>query len=534
MSAHPNISRHEFGEYVSYLRIPESYPGIQGFGYTTRIAREAIPRLVDKMRAEGIPDFRVWPLEPDRPEYHAIIYLRPEDKRNKTAVGFDMFNEPVRRTAMAAARESGAAALSGKVELVQEIEGPKQAGFLVYLPVYSAPAVPATSEDRRNLLMGFVYSPFRADDLFNSIFGPDYVPVMLHREIYDGAEISERSLLHRWSPEESRPRKRDPMQAIMPFTIAGARWTLVFAAPAGFETGGLVAPLTLLGGIVLSMVLFYLTVAQARARHQAELNAEQLRLSEQDLMEARQKLEEHTTELESRVSERTSQLEQSLADLERVLYHVAHDLRAPARAMGSFAVLLMEEYGEKLDERGVDYLKRISGGAQRMDRLVSDLLAYGRTAHMPLPTEPVKLEDRVEAALRFGATRIQATGATVEVERPLPTVMANSGALGDIIWQLLSNALKYVPAGKKPVVRIYARTSGNVRLCIEDNGIGIRPEHQQRIFRVFERLHAAHEYSGTGIGLAIAAKAIERMGGSIGLESSEGNGSCFWIELPPA
>lgn len=254
--------------------------------------------------------------------------------------------------------------------------------------------------------------------------------------------------------------------------------------------------------------------------------------SSETLRRARERLRHYADDLEHRVAERTSTLVESVRSLEGVLYHVAHDLRAPLRAMQGLTTLLMEEYASQFDEAGRDYAQRIVTAASRMDILIRDLLAYGRLGHVPLPMQRVELEKIVKAVLTAMKQEIEEKHAQVHLECPMPPVCANEGVLQQSISELLANAIKFVAPGVAPDVRIWAESAGSkVTLSVQDNGIGIRPEHQQRIFRVFERLHRLEDYPGTGIGLAMVAKSMERMGGRVGLESQRGVGSRFWIEL---
>jgi PAS domain S-box-containing protein len=254
--------------------------------------------------------------------------------------------------------------------------------------------------------------------------------------------------------------------------------------------------------------------------------------AEQELREAEERLRGYTTELEMHVAERTANLRQSLQSLESLLYHVAHDLRGPLRAMASFTKILLDEYAPGLDDRAQDYARRISTASHFMDQLVQDLLAYGHLAHSPFELSTVSLEVSIRAVLEQLADEIGKKGARVDVEHPLPCVKGNTAVVNQIILNLMVNALKFVPPGRAPVIRISAERKERVRLWVDDNGIGIDPEYHERIFRVFERLHGGTQFPGTGIGLAIVAKGVERLGGSVGVESRLGGGSRFWIELP--
>jgi signal transduction histidine kinase len=171
--------------------------------------------------------------------------------------------------------------------------------------------------------------------------------------------------------------------------------------------------------------------------------------------------------------------------------------------------------------------------AEQMDRLLQDLLEYGRICSVQLVPVKLLLGRVLESVLKKLSGQIQHTNASVQMEGTFPAVWADAGLLQEVLFNLLSNAFKFVAPPAKPEVRIWAELNGAfVRLWIEDNGIGIPPEHRERIFRIFERLHVFSTFSGTGMGLASAKKAVERMHGSLGVEPNHGTGSRFWLELP--
>ena len=239
--------------------------------------------------------------------------------------------------------------------------------------------------------------------------------------------------------------------------------------------------------------------------------------------------------LEQRIEERTSQLRNTLTQLEDLTYTVAHDLRAPLRAMAGFSRALIEDFGDRLESTGAGYLCRIEEASRRMDRLIQDLLEYSRLPHEEIRLRPVDLSNAVGEALEAVRPEAEGRRATVKTEIPPLSVKADGSLLHRVLVQLLSNGIKFVPAGTTPAVRVRAAQHGGVaRVMIEDNGIGIAPEYHERIFGVFQRLNRVEDYPGTGMGLAVARRALERMNGKIGVESEPGKGSRFWIELPVA
>ena len=237
--------------------------------------------------------------------------------------------------------------------------------------------------------------------------------------------------------------------------------------------------------------------------------------------------------LERRVAQRTAELEETNRELDAFAYSVSHDLRAPLRAMFGLSQALLEDYAERLDETGKDYATRVVAAAKRLDEMIQDLLAYSRLTRSELVLQPVDLGHVVHDALL--TLREAVAKAEVAVDEAMPVVLANRPTLLQVLTNLIGNAVKFVAPGVRPAIQVSAAPAGSmVRVSVRDNGIGIAPEHLERIFHVFERLHGAETYPGTGIGLAIVRKGIERMGGRVGVESQVGTGSRFWFELPPA
>jgi len=259
------------------------------------------------------------------------------------------------------------------------------------------------------------------------------------------------------------------------------------------------------------------------------------RRAEQELLTAKNEVGRHAAHLEQVVRERTGELRETIGELEGFSYSVSHDMRAPLRAMQSFASYLVDDYGDKLDEQGVNYLHQIMRSAVRLDRLIQDVLSYTRILHAKLPLEPVDL-DRLVRDIVETLPNEQLLKPEIHINGALPKVIGNQALLAQCVSNLLSNGIKFVSPGITPHVEISAEVidDGSIRVWFKDNGIGIAPENHSRIFRLFERVHPTTQYEGTGIGLTIVRKAIERMDAQVGFESDLGRGSSFWIQLKKA
>ena len=269
------------------------------------------------------------------------------------------------------------------------------------------------------------------------------------------------------------------------------------------------------------------------------------RRDEEELRRARDELARTNQDLERKVQERTAKLREMIGELQHVSYAMVHDIRAPLRAMQNYASIAEYDLGECERPDLVDYLRRIRASAERMDALVLDALSYNRAVLEELPLEPVDLEKLVPEIIR-AYPNLQPPKAQIRIEGSLPVVLGSKAGLTQCFSILLGNAVKFVAPGIQPQVRIWmqdlaqlshpldaaspsAHKDRRVRVWIEDNGIGIPQEWHLRIFDMFQRVEAGYE--GTGIGLAIVRKTMERMAGQVGVESEPGKGSRFWLDL---
>jgi len=256
------------------------------------------------------------------------------------------------------------------------------------------------------------------------------------------------------------------------------------------------------------------------------------RAAEEEAREGKEQLRHMNSTLEDRVFERTERLQTAVRELEAFTYTIAHDLRAPLHRSSE---ILLEEYGPKLDGEGQDFARRIIAGAEKMDALIDDLLEYSRLAQSKIRLQPLPTAQVIEEARQSLLSDAFLRPSEVVLDPGLPEVIGDRILFQQVVSNLLSNAMKFVQAGKTPHIRVTGERQGDVvTLSVIDNGIGIPQESQSRVFQVFERLENAQDYPGTGIGLAIVRRAMERMGGDCGVESEAGQGSRFWVRLPSA
>jgi PAS domain S-box-containing protein len=267
-AASEEVTRDEFKAYCEYQQTVELYPGVQGVGYAKVVQPPDLASHLEEIKAEGFPDYKLWP-EGDRDLYTAIIFLEPFDERNQRAFGFDMYSEPVRQAAMERVRDSGVAAISGKVKLVQEAGKDVQPGFLMYVPVYAKGLPLETPENRKAAIEGYVYAPFRMNDLIQNIFpDPNFA---IDFEIYDGPEITSETLLYDSHISSVKHRPMFTSQGAL--DLYGHQWTVVFHSMPLFESAvdrftpkGILA-----AGVLFSFLFFFYLQALERTIDQTRI-----------------------------------------------------------------------------------------------------------------------------------------------------------------------------------------------------------------------------------------------------------------------
>jgi CHASE1-domain containing sensor protein/anti-sigma regulatory factor (Ser/Thr protein kinase) len=500
-AASETVDEDEFREFFRRIDVQADYPGIQGVGFAQRVAARELPDLVEDMRAFGISAFDVFPREPARPWYYPIVYLEPRDRRNLAALGYDMFSEPVRREAMERARDTGEAAMSARVRLVQELdEVEAQPGFLIYLPLYGEAQRPPPPDRREALLNGFVYSPFRAHDLFYAMFGSEPNPGIRFR-IHDGSVPDSATLLYDSWPSAGEPDwASGEFLSVDTIPIAGRTWSVHYMSMPPFRHSGgpPLVPLILGSGLVLSLVLFGLTRAQANARARAE-----------------------------RIE----------AARGRFYASMSHELRTPINAILGYIDLLLDGvYGPLNAGAGPRPRARPTRPPSTCWSWSTTCWTFPRSrrARSDLDFEPAAFEALVRGPVRDHAPAGPRARLGAHADRAaMPPVTTDPRRVRQILLNLLSNAIKF--GARHPISCCASGSTAVSEVDVMDRGPGIPPRDLDRIFDEFVQLTAAAG-EGTGLGLAISRRLAILLGGKLDVESEPGQGSTFalWLPLEPA
>ncbi|MBF0130074.1 MAG: CHASE domain-containing protein [Alphaproteobacteria bacterium] len=517
--ASDSVSRRDWEHFVATLSIERYFPGIQGIGYSKMIPAADLQAHIAGIRAEGFRHYAVRP-EGEREMYSAIVYLEPFDWRNQRAFGYDMLSEPVRRAAMERARDTGDAAVTGIVTLVQETTTDVQRGFLMYLPLYRKGASVETVEQRRTALEGFVYSPFRIRNLLRGILGPGKRNISF--EIFDGADVSARSLLYDHADGGPRAGEEDrapDFVSTATIPMAGHVWTLrIHTLPGFIEAAEASQPLVVaISGVLVDLLLFFIIASiagqQKRAVALAEAMTRELRDSKTALLE------------------KAFALEQVNNSLDQFTHVLAHHLQESVRRQYAFAQRLEALLPAPLSPEAGKALVHVLNGAHRLHELLHDVGLYLSAHRLPPPEKPCDADAALDAALRQVGGAVAEAGVTV-VRVPLPAVWIGQPQLTDVFSALLDNAIRFRhPERPARIVIDASKGGGQVVLSVCDNGIGIAPQYRARVFDVFEQLRRDLGPSSTGIGLSLAQRIVESAGGRIWIEDGDQGGICVRVAL---
>lgn len=536
IEATPDLSREKFAGYIDRLDLQNKYTGIQGIGFSKIIEASEREALIKKMQSEGFSDFKIYP-DSERDFYQAVVFIEPLDERNRAALGFDMSTEVVRREAMERARNTGSAAASAQVALVQET-GEHRSGFLIYLPVYADGKLPETEQQRKENLVGFVYSPFRSDNFLSEIYKntPDRD---INIKIYD-QEINPQNLVAQ--TESISPQKVDfaeigqvdlsnltdeSHRTQAELSVAGRTWIIEYNALPSFVEQSSVSwtPLILLCGFAFSFMLFGMTYWEAAARAEVEKTAAELLV----VQKQREVL---------LINEREARLvaEQSNATKDEFIAIVSHELKTPLNAIGGWArILKNKDIPGSTRELA---LRKIDKNLRAQASLVEQLLSYSDIISRKnnLQKEEFDFSEILDDI--YEQVKPLAHEKNIEISKRNESndsvVCADKEKLKIVVYNLLTNAVKFTQSGGKIEIAL-SRQETEIKLTVKDDGRGIGAEFLPFVFERYKQADNPNtrDYGGLGLGLTISKHIVILHQGKITAESGgKGKGAVFTVILP--
>jgi signal transduction histidine kinase/CheY-like chemotaxis protein len=504
-----DVQRGDFQAFVGSMRI-QTHPGLLGLGYSVRVAPSGLQSHERKVRAQGYPDYAIRPAG-KRDVYTAALYFEPSALTALSTLGSDFYAEPSRRHAMEAARDNGTIAISNKIKLPEEDAQEVQPGYRMFLPVYGGKPVPATVEERRKALTGWIYAAFSMDGLMSNILGERPNMVV---EVYDGG-VGEGDDLDVVGDRVGGESSVKLLTASQKVQVGGYSWTLTAQSLPNFTTPIATSKLQLVArvGAAASVLLALLTWALIRRRIRARIADEELRAAKEHAEAA------------------------SLAKT-RFLAAASHDLRQPVQALGLFAATLqaMARKPQLSGDEVGHVASRLQLALQGLGRLLNGLfdLSGLDNGTVTVSKRLVCVNDLFAELQSAFAGPAAAKGLQLRVRMPSskPWLATDPVIVSRILSNLVANALRYTAHGG--VLVACRRRGAQAEIQVIDTGIGIALDEQARIFSEFYQVAdvSRERERGMGLGLAIAQRSAQLLGGVIAVKSTPGRGSCFSLVLP--
>ena len=506
-----DVTSADFEAYINRLFLQERYRGIQGIGFIERVPANQKDAFVQMMTNQMQSNFIIHP-DANRSEYNLVLYLEPKKTMSQSGIGFDMGSDPTRYADLMRARDTGLPSISQRTILKKTGTQTSQPGFFIFVPVYRGGGVPGTTEERRQELLGYIFSPFRANNLFNTFFDPSSTSSVIFN-IYDGHTADEKKLLHTSAnTNDSKLKNYKPtFQFTRHLTIDGETWTIIYSNDPNFDQASQrnLPPFIFLGGMFISFMFFMLSRSQYIARTNAEIFANQLQTSQLELQKA-------------------------IGLRDNFISIASHELKTPVTSLKVYAEVLINQFTKKGEKQTTDYLVRMNRQIDKLTLLIHDLLDVSRlqAGHLTFRIENFDLNALVHEVV--DNTQQLAHNHRIIIEgKASKRVWGDKDRIGQVLNNLLTNAMKYSPKAKKIVVKLHGE-KGEAGVTVKDFGIGISKEHQKKIFNRFYRVNDTNEqtYPGLGMGLYICNEIMKYHGGQITIESKRGKGSLFGFNLP--
>jgi signal transduction histidine kinase/ActR/RegA family two-component response regulator len=507
-----DVQRGDFQAFVGSMRV-QTHPGLLGLGYSVRVSPAEREAHELKVRAQGFPNYAIRPAGA-RDQYTSALYFEPSALTALSTLGTDFYAEPSRRHAMEAARDNGTIAISNKIKLPEEDAQEVQPGYRMFLPVYGGGAVPATVEERRKALTGWIYAAFSMDGLMSNILGERPNMVV---EVFDGGVGEGDDDLDVEGDRVGGESSVKLLTASQKVQVGGYSWTLTAQSLPNFATPIAASKLQLVArvGAAASVLLALLTWALIRRRIRARLADEELRAAKENAEAA------------------------SLAKT-RFLAAASHDLRQPVQALGLFAATLqaMARKSQLSGDEVGHVASRLQLALQGLGRLLNGLfdLSGLDNGTVSVSKRLVSIHDLFAELQSAFAGPAAAKGLRLRVRTPSSPLWLDTDPVivSRILSNLVANALRYTSQGG---VLVGSRRRGShVQIQVIDTGIGIAQDEQPRIFSEFYQVAdvSRERERGMGLGLAIVQRSAQLLGGVIAVKSIDGRGSCFSLTLPLA
>ena len=504
MNSHNDaMTRAQWHNFAGTLRIDERYPGINGIGVIHFLTAETLPAYLQAQRGER-PGFAIFPAH-DQSIHMPITYIEPEET-NAAAVGLDVAHELNRRTAALASRDTGTAQITGPITLVQDAGNTP--GFLFYVPFY-ANKDHNHSAHRPQDVLGAIYAPFVVRNLMAGLLAKELRS--LRFSITDaGAAIYDE---HGAQDQLNDPNPMYSDRVVL--NLYGREWVLDLRTNLAFRAQNTFAQPTvvLFGGLIIELLIIAMLVMMSRA------NAHTIAYA--DRVTATLREEKHRLALTNE-------------ELEQFAYIASHDLKTPIRGISGLTEMIREDLEEYLETPEADpeiaqNLDRIDARVTRMIELTRGIMEFSRVGDFEFAPEPLSLPEAVETLVSDFALR----PGQIELHSEVEAIHVDAFNLRRVLENLIGNAIKHHD-GVRPLKIIISviQTEGILRLAVTDNGPGIDPQFHNRVFEVFQTLREAEAPESTGIGLAIVKKLVERLGGTITLDSDPGMGATFSFDWP--
>jgi signal transduction histidine kinase len=509
LSVTDTVTRKKWEEFNKHSQIERNLPGIQGVGFSLIIPHDQLEKHQQRIQQEGFPDYTVFPAG-DRSIYSSIIFLEPFSGRNLRAFGFDMFSEPVRRKAMESARDNDIAMLSGKVKLVQETPEDLQFGTLMYVPVYRHGSVVNTVDKRKASIIGWVYSPYRMDDLMKGILGrwDKIQQKRIHLQVYDDS-LSVSSILYDSQKKEPNSIIGASIRTLtIPVEFNGKKWVLLFTQSSDqvsiWQKNLLII---MIGGIIISFLLFFLSFLLFKIKYHAQ-----------------------------QIKNQNDQLSQMNAEKDKFFSIIAHDLKSPFCTIAGFSERLVEQVKVK-NYVGIEkYADIILKSARMTMDLQLNLMEWSqsKTGRLEYNPELFTIEGLIDELIQL--LSINAELKSISIRKLLldnTLVYADKYMIGTVLRNLITNAIKFTKQGGEIIISVTGSQNAHT-ISVKDTGIGISETITGTLFKIgqYYSTSGTENEKGTGLGLIICKEFVEKHGGKIWVESKEGEGTRFSFTIP--